>query len=166
MPASETPCAGVRQFHSPDHRPAIRVVHGLPGPRAGDLHELHAEIEEGPLVIQRPAVGDQLGSNHVAAEQAALSTLVFAAAKRDLVAGFAASQFDSQLRRAILWEAIEEDARGRLQDRNGGEPLVDFHGRPVLKCKVSRRRCRHASGFPGVVRRNPRFSTPAVDGES
>ena len=59
------------------------------------LVTLHAQVEKGPLVNDRPAVADKITADDVAAEQAIVGILVLAAPERDLVAWLAPRQVAS-----------------------------------------------------------------------
>src|ERR1035441_9430005 len=98
-----------------DHRQVPWV--GLPfRHRAGHLDKLHAQIEECPLMRQRPTIGDNVAPHDITAEQAILRILVLAATEPDTVAGLPARDLDTQLRGCVLGKAIQEYARSRLLD--------------------------------------------------
>ena len=99
---------------------------------AGDLDELHAQVVRNPLMHQRLAVADQFAPDDVAAEQPVLGAFVLAATERDAVARLTARQFDPQLGRRILLEAVQEDAWHGLLDGRRRKAFERPERRPVL----------------------------------
>ena len=141
------------------HRHELQAANDRQIPRVGlalrhgarDFDELHAQVEEEPLMRVGLAVGDKVAVHDIAPEQPVFGIFVFAAAELDAVARLAAGHRDSQLGGGIPGERIEENARGWLPHRGRGFRRERLDARPEGGRELAGGGAGQPDGLPGMI---------------